>query len=131
MNILCITSLHEGCHYSTGILCRKTKGQYRNVPVPLAAYNLKSNVLLQKSFCRNESPLKLYWRIISHFSYKVSSCFQISPHCSTNKKGRGTNRGYYPQPNLHNPLYICFQIIKPIWNKNNYIRTLTDVTDSI
>jgi hypothetical protein len=39
-----------------GMLCRKTQGQNRNVPVPLAAYNLKSNVLLQKSFYRNESP---------------------------------------------------------------------------
>jgi hypothetical protein len=55
-----------------GMLCRKAQGQYRNVPVPVAAYNLKSNVPLQKSLYRNESPLKLYWRIVSHFSYKVS-----------------------------------------------------------
>jgi hypothetical protein len=39
-----------GCHYSTGILCRKTQGQYRNLPVPVAAYNLKSNVFCRKAF---------------------------------------------------------------------------------
>jgi hypothetical protein len=27
--------------------------------------------ILQKNFYRNESPLKLYWRIVSHLSYKV------------------------------------------------------------
>jgi hypothetical protein len=53
-----------------------SQGQYRNVPVSVAAYNLKSSVLLQKSFYRNESPLKLYWRIVSHFSYKVSFFFK-------------------------------------------------------
>jgi hypothetical protein len=30
--------------------CRKTQGQYRNVPVPVAAYNLKSNVFCRKAF---------------------------------------------------------------------------------
>jgi hypothetical protein len=34
--------------------------------------------ILQKSFYRNESPLKLYWRIVSHFSYKVSFFLNIT-----------------------------------------------------
>jgi hypothetical protein len=28
----------------------KTQGQHRNVPVPVAAYNLKSNVFCRKAF---------------------------------------------------------------------------------
>jgi hypothetical protein len=34
--------------YPGRILCRKTQGQYRNVPVSVAVYNLKSSVFLQK-----------------------------------------------------------------------------------
>ena len=43
---------HENfVHYLlTCILCRKTQGQYRNVPVSVAAYNLKSNVFCRKAF---------------------------------------------------------------------------------
>ena len=40
--------------------------------------NLISNLFLQISFYRNESPLKLYWKIVSHFSYKVSFFLNIT-----------------------------------------------------
>ena len=55
----------------------------------VAAYNLKSSVLLQKSFYRNESPLKLYLRIVSHFSYKVSFFLKYHHTALLIKKGGG------------------------------------------
>ena len=68
----CALPLYMGLPLINWYPMSKTQGQYRNLLVPLAAYNLKSNVLLHTNFYRNESHLKLYWRIVSHFSYKVS-----------------------------------------------------------
>ena len=68
----------------------------------VAAYNLKSSVLLQKSFYRNESPLKLYILVIKSLFF-----FKYHHTALLIKKGGGQIEATIPC--ILNVFHACFK----------------------